>query len=128
MKNYIFCYHGVAKKKDLAINPEIICNGKHITKEDFYKQVKFLSQNKNVISISDLKNEKNLKDENIIITFDDGFKNNLLAAEMLDKFNLPCIFYLSAGNIVDQKMFWVDMLEDFIFINKVKYQKIIRII
>tara|TARA_Y100000768_G_C23950557_1_gene669959 strand:- start:135 stop:1034 length:900 start_codon:yes stop_codon:yes gene_type:complete len=120
MKNYIFCYHGVAKKKDLAINPEINCNGKHITEEDFYKQIKFLSQNKNVISISDLKNEKNLKDENIIITFDDGFKNNLLAAEILDKFNLPCIFYLCGGNIVDQKMFWVDMLEDFILINKVK--------
>ena len=66
-----------------------------------------------------MKNERNIKEENIIITFDDGFKNNLLAAEILDKFN--CLhFYLSIGNIINQKMFWVDMLEDFIMMNKLK--------
>ena len=102
MKNYIFCYHGVAKKEDLFINPAINLNGKHISEDEFHKQIKFLSQNKNVISIDDLKNERNLKEENVIITFDDGFKNNLLAAEILDKFKLPCIFYLSIGNIVNQ--------------------------
>lgn len=120
MKNYIFCYHGVSKKKDLSINPKMNLNNKHISEDEFYKQIKFLSQNKNVISIDDLKNERNIKEENIIITFDDGFKNNLLAAEILDKFKLPCIFYLSIGNIINQKMFWVDMLEDFIMMNKLK--------
>tara|TARA_Y100001935_G_C17306388_1_gene512554 strand:+ start:1022 stop:1933 length:912 start_codon:yes stop_codon:yes gene_type:complete len=115
MKNYILCYHGVAEDTDLNYNLNLNKNGKHISVDSFYTQMKFLSQTKNVVSINDLKLNRNLKEENVIITFDDGFKNNLKALEILDKFNLPAILYLTIGNLLEKKMFWVDIIEDFIY-------------
>ena len=47
-----------------------------------------------------------------IISFDDGFKNNLsVAAPILKKYSAPCIFYISSGMIDSEKMFWVDIVE-----------------
>ena len=115
MKNYILCYHGVASESDLSKSKALNVNGKHISENTFYNQMLFLSRYKNVISIDDLITGKNIKQENIVITFDDGFKNNIKAAEILNNLNLPATFYLCIGNILDNKMFWVDILEDFIY-------------
>ena len=79
----------------------------------------FLSRYKNVISIDDLITGKNIKQENIVITFDDGFKNNIKAAEILNNLNLPATFYLCIGNILDNKMF--DNLHVFFLFRKVQF-------
>ena len=118
MKNYILCYHGVAEDSDLKYNLNLNKNGKHIKIDSFYSQMKFLFKTKNVVSVNDLKLNRNLKEENVVITFDDGFKNNLNAIEILDKFKLPAILYLTIGNLLEKKMFWVDIIEDFIYSNQ----------
>ena len=44
-----------------------------------------------------------------------------VAAPILKKLNLPCIFYISTGMIGKNDMFWVDKIEDIINRTKVKY-------
>ena len=45
----------------------------------------------------------------MLITFDDGYRNNLtLAAEALKQLGLPCVFFLSTGYIGTGRILWVD--------------------
>ena len=85
----------------------------------------FLKKNCNVISINELekfKKEKKIKRNSVIISFDDGFENNFkVAAPILKKLNLPCIFYISTGMIGKKNMFWVDKIEDIINRTRNKY-------
>lgn len=98
---------------------------KHISKKLFLKQMLFLKKNCDVISLDKLekyKREKNIKKNTVLISFDDGFENNFkVAAPILKKLNLPCIFYISTGMIGKNDMFWVDKIEDIINRTKVKY-------
>jgi len=45
-----------------------------------------------------------------IITFDDGYYNNVLALPILRQFNVPAIIFPSTDHIRDNKSFWWDVL------------------
>ena len=49
--------------------------------------------------------------KNVVITFDDGFKNNFDIAANFEKYETPATFYISTGNVTDRELFWVDLLE-----------------
>ncbi len=123
-KSYkILLYHGVSGYDNFRGIENF--SKKHISKKSFSKQMLFLKKNCNVISIDELekyKKEKKIKRNTVIISFDDGFENNFkVAAPILKKLNLPCIFYISTGMIGKKNMFWVDKIEDIINRTKVKY-------
>tara|TARA_B100001057_G_C22799276_1_gene930869 strand:+ start:500 stop:1423 length:924 start_codon:yes stop_codon:yes gene_type:complete len=123
-KNYkILLYHGVSEYNNFHGIENF--SKKHISRNMFLKQMRFLKKNCNVISINDLENykkEKKIKKNTVIISFDDGFENNFkVAAPILEKLNLPCIFYISTGMIGKNEMFWVDKIEDIINRTKKKY-------
>jgi peptidoglycan/xylan/chitin deacetylase (PgdA/CDA1 family) len=42
----------------------------------------------------------------VLLTFDDGYENNLLAAEVLDRWKLPAVFFVSAGPIERRSTIW----------------------
>ena len=110
----ILLYHGVSNINSFGIEN---FSKKHISQDVFYSQMKFLKQRKNVISIDELLHHCSLgiklPHNTVVITFDDGFKNNYeVACPILDEFKLPCTFYISSGMISSTKMFWVDVLED----------------
>jgi peptidoglycan/xylan/chitin deacetylase (PgdA/CDA1 family) len=49
----------------------------------------------------------------VVVTFDDGFRNNYsVAAPILDDLGVPATFYVCAGMINTDLMFWVDVIED----------------
>jgi len=130
MKNKKFkvlLYHGVSQYNNFQGIENF--SKKHISRKLFFKQMLFLKKNCNVISINELekyKKEKIIKKNTVIISFDDGFENNFkVAAPILKKFNLPCIFYISSGMIGKNDMFWVDKIEDIINRTKIKYIDII---
>tara|TARA_B100000575_G_C23123300_1_gene650373 strand:+ start:1047 stop:1973 length:927 start_codon:yes stop_codon:yes gene_type:complete len=115
-KLVILLYHGVSEYENRGI-----CNlqGKHISYELFSSQMKFIKKNCNPVSINDwieIKNDHSSIPPNpVIISFDDGFENNYTTAcPILDKFNIPAVFYISSGMIGTNKMFWVDVLENLI--------------
>lgn len=75
----------------------------HIAPDIFEQELKFISQRYEVICIDEYYQrfqEKKFSNKEIVITFDDGYKNNLtVAAPILQSFNLPFTVFVSAGHI-----------------------------
>lgn len=85
----ILNYHSVQPNHDYSLPPE-----------EFEKQMLYLRENYDIISLEDFKN--NLKAEKIkaIITFDDGYENNYLYAfPTLKKYSLPATIFLTSDYI-----------------------------
>lgn len=126
MKNSltILLYHGVTDKEPKGIENY---SGKHIKKEDFYKQMSYIKKNCVILSINEVVehylNRKAFSGNSVAVTFDDGFKNNYTnAVPILEELGIPAVFYISTGFIGNDKMFWVDVLED--SINRCEKRKI----
>ena len=48
----------------------------------------------------------------LVLTFDDGYRNNLIfALPVLRKFKAPATIFLSTSNVTEQKPFWFDRLD-----------------
>ncbi len=45
-----------------------------------------------------------------MITFDDGYYNNMLAVPILKEFGVPAVFFISADHVQQGKCFWWDVL------------------
>jgi len=99
---YILLYHRV---DNLDNDPHQLA----VSIENFEAQIKFLSENYNVISLSkmvdDVKN-KRLKDNSVVVTFDDGYVDNYLnALEILEKYNVPATIFVTSGKVGDNTPF-----------------------
>ena len=118
----ILCYHGVTKYKNYGV---VNFSKKHISKNEFYQQIKYIKKNFNILSIEEIYTHilKKIpfKKNSVSITFDDGFKNNFdVAVPILKKFQVPAIFYICPQIIEKQEMFWVDKIEACIVFSKKK--------
>lgn len=81
--------------------------------KSFKRQMLHLKRWYNVITLDELvehiKNKEDLKSPSIVITIDDGFKDNYdLAYPILKNLNLPAMIFLTSGFINTQKAPWVD--------------------
>jgi peptidoglycan/xylan/chitin deacetylase (PgdA/CDA1 family) len=45
-----------------------------------------------------------------MVTFDDGYFNNVLALDVLERYKVPATFFISSSHVLDQKAFWWDAL------------------
>lgn len=50
------------------------------------------------------------KGRHAMLTFDDGYYNNRLALPILEKFDVPALFFISTNHVRQQKCFWWDVL------------------
>jgi peptidoglycan/xylan/chitin deacetylase (PgdA/CDA1 family) len=110
----ILLYHGVTRIRSKGIENN---QGKHISESEFLDQMKYIRRYCNILSIDDFmeikKNGDSLPPKSVIISFDDGFRNNYsVAAPILNDLRIPAIFYISSGIVNTDMMFWVDILED----------------
>jgi len=110
----ILCYHGVTSEPSSGI---INYSRKHISEQEFEKQMHYLKVNCNVLSIDDVVNFHNSRipypNNSVVVTFDDGFRNNFTkAVPILKKYNIPATFYITSGIVNTDIMFWVDRLEN----------------
>ena len=111
-KSCILLYHGVTESKSNGIENY---SNKHIQSIEFEKQMKWIDENKNVVSIRDIKDKPN----SVAVTFDDTFKNiHDVALPILKKYNIPATFFISTGFIGTDKNFWVDRIEHMINFSK----------
>jgi len=112
---HILAYHRICEKEpdNYIFNSELFS----ATVRDFDEQMRYVSENFNVINFSQLddysKNEK--YDKNLlIITFDDGYYDNYsLAMPILDKYELPATVFLATKNIDTGELFWFDSVAAF---------------
>jgi peptidoglycan/xylan/chitin deacetylase (PgdA/CDA1 family) len=100
-------YHRIT---DLEIDPWNLA----ISAKNFDEQLTILKSFYKIISLEELiENKKNnkIKKKSIVITFDDGYKDNYTTAyPILDKHQIPATFFINSGYIENQNEFWPDKL------------------
>ena len=110
----VLLYHGVhADDLELAL-----CNssGKHIQRYRFVEQMQWLSENRTLVSMSDIdrahRGEGAIPDGAVAVNFDDGFLNNYTEAwPVLEEYEIPATIYLATGFIGTGRMVWSDRIE-----------------
>ncbi len=45
-----------------------------------------------------------------MLTFDDGYANNKITLPLLKHYNVPAVFFVSIGNVINNKCFWWDVV------------------
>lgn len=100
-KTTILMYHRV---RDDGCDPHM-----SVSPENFEKQIRFVAKNYDVISLSELLRRQELKVANtrdtLVITFDDGFKDNFdNAYPILKKYSTAATIFLIAGAIGKDEM------------------------
>ena len=95
-----------------------------ITTDQLNKYLEIIAKYYNVISLREaeqiLAGMAKAKPYSIVLTFDDGFRNNLThAAPLLAKYNFPMTIFLTTSLIDSRKPLWVDRL-DYAFLHAVK--------
>ena len=69
----------------------------------------FMSHGYQFISPIDLGNGLH-EGKKIMLTFDDGYYNNVLAVPLLQKYQVPAVFFISTNHVKEGKVFWWDVL------------------
>jgi peptidoglycan/xylan/chitin deacetylase (PgdA/CDA1 family) len=105
----ILLYHRVTT---LSTDPQQLA----VTPENFHRQIKYLKDTYNVLSIDEFVGIVGRKEQfpkhSIVITFDDGYADNFLeAVPILESLNAEAIFYITTSLIGTRKEFWWDDLE-----------------
>jgi peptidoglycan/xylan/chitin deacetylase (PgdA/CDA1 family) len=108
-KALVLMYHRVAEPAtdvwDLAVSPT-----------NFEQQLRVLQRSGLVVPAEELVSRlasKTLRRRSIVITFDDGYCDNYLAAKsLLEQYKLPATFFIATGNLGQASEFWWDELED----------------
>ena len=103
----ILMYHRVI---ETSSDPWNLC----VSPKHFTEHLKILQQNYRVLSLHDLlsslKNAR-LPKRGVVLTFDDGYADNLWYAKpLLEKYEVPATVFVASGS-VDKNGFWWDELE-----------------
>lgn len=107
----ILMYHSIADNSQIKwIDPD-----NHVSPEVFDQQMGFLSRYRNVISLNKLVDYLTYgitpPSGSIVITFDDGYLDNLtIAAPILDYYKLPATLFLPSGYIDRGETQWIDQV------------------
>ena len=70
----------------------------------------FLMRGYRFVSPADLLNGLDPEGRYVLITFDDGYANNLRALPVLRAFDVPACFFVSAHHVSEGKAFWWDVV------------------
>lgn len=102
----ILLYHRIAT---VSKDPVMLC----VPPECFENHLQFIKKNYDVVSLSDLSkrivNDK-LKGNEIAITFDDGYQDNLInALPLLEKYNIPATIFVTTELLGKKASFEWDM-------------------
>jgi len=110
----IFLLHGVINDLCTGIRNY---NRKHIPKAEFETFLQELLENGGIpISMDQMiqinREKSAIPEKCFIITFDDGFANNFFTASpVLEKYNIPAIFYITSSFVSENYSPWIDRLE-----------------
>lgn len=106
----IVMYHGVVNNDSNYFSP------RHLHIDQFDRQIKYLKKEFDIITIEEafyLKDKKaNLKNKSIVITFDDGYLNNLKnALPVLESYNVHANFFISTICLENENyVLWPDLI------------------
>ncbi|MES2274843.1 MAG: polysaccharide deacetylase family protein [Bacteroidota bacterium] len=102
----ILIYHGICQSNHTKFNPIFL------TAKTFEQHLQYYKRYFNVVTLDDYYNQKFSPDKfNICITFDDGFANNYkYVLPLLEKYQLPATFFITAIRHAGYDILWNDFL------------------
>jgi peptidoglycan/xylan/chitin deacetylase (PgdA/CDA1 family) len=108
-----FYFHGLfetARHKNMDhIDPQ-----QNMTVAQFDEFVEYFLENNYIFILpEDLKANINKDQRYVILTFDDGYYNNILAVDILEKYKIPAVFFITIRNIIENRSFWWDVIYKF---------------
>ena len=114
-RSLILLYHRVT---NLQTDPQLLS----VAPNHFADQLEYLSDHYNPISLSELylavKTGK-IPDRSVVITFDDGYADNLWNAKpLLEKYDIPATVFVTSGYVGTEREFWWDDLERVLLLPK----------
>jgi peptidoglycan/xylan/chitin deacetylase (PgdA/CDA1 family) len=106
----IFYFHGlfesVEQKKLNHIDPQ-----NNMTVIQFIEFIEyFLAHKYKFIIPEDLHTDLKSDVPYAMITFDDGYFNNMLAIEIMKKYSIPAVFFITTKNVKENLSFWWDII------------------
>ena len=109
----ILLFHGVVERD---LHPLRNYNCKHLTQDTFAKILKDMTREGTALSLNDVIDFNAANEpyppKSFVVTFDDGFANNLtVAAPILADFNIPATIYVTTDFVENNRMSWVDRIE-----------------
>jgi peptidoglycan/xylan/chitin deacetylase (PgdA/CDA1 family) len=109
-KVLVLCYHGVVADDH---SPEEFLYRNTVSVRDFGLQLQFLTRNFHPIGIRELMDfvraGRALKPRSTLVTFDDGYNNNLRnASPLLSKYGVPAMFAVTTGYVGGSDVLWPD--------------------
>ena len=108
-------------KEDCRVRVILFHNIPDEAMETFRKKILFLSEKWNFITPSEFEDHLNgslkLTGDNLLVTFDDGYKSNRIAAEeVLDKLDIKAIFFVISGFLdLEEKELIQEFVEENLF-------------
>lgn len=110
----VIFYHGV--EKDIK---DSFVQSLHMPLKNFEEQILFLKKEYEIVSVDDLKGaitgNYKLDKKHIVLTFDDGYKNNLeIVSPLLKSLNVPFSVFLSTHHINSGERFPTFLLRAFL--------------
>ena len=111
-KNSLIIFNFHILYQDLEeINLNLVDPQLGITVDHFRQFVEYYQNHGySFISPNDILNGLNRNQKYVMITFDDGYFNNTYALPILQKYNIPAVFFITTSNVRDNKCFWWDVL------------------
>lgn len=103
----ILVYHG------LDIRGEKSLNARFLSAKRFQSQLAFLSEHAQIVSLEDYFQERfDAQKFTVALSFDDGYQNNLeWALPILEQYQAPATFFLTAAAQCGEEWLWTDFLD-----------------
>ena len=103
----IIVYHGICEKDPHKFN------SRFITKQQFESELILIKKLYNPISFEDLAGNRLSSEKlNVLVTFDDGLKNNYqLALPLLKEHHIPAIFFVTGCNTLKKPYLFNDLTD-----------------
>lgn len=106
----VFYFHGLFesdKQKEL----NLVYPQNNMTVKQFIDFIDyFQDHNYKFILPDDISEGLEVDQPYAMITFDDGYFNNMLAIEILNKYKVPGVFFISTKNVMENKSYWWDII------------------
>lgn len=103
LKTVVLCYHRVIPEE--TARRELVHRALYVTPERFERHVRWMRKNGTIVSHQDV--FKPVRKAKFIITFDDGWKDNLrYVFPLAEKLDVPVTIFLSSRNIDEGSLFW----------------------
>ena len=105
-----FMFHALfAERRD--VDSGLIDPFQPVTLADFRSFIEhFLEQGFRFVAPGDLANGLDPDGRYALISFDDGYANNLAALPVLREFDVPATFFISANHVAEGRAYWWDAL------------------